>query len=112
MHGNNESPTPPSTNNPSKPQTLHFFGASNGDTLTVVNGFPYCLAKLWCREADSFAVVSNRNQRNTLSTMTCRCVTSITAKYQQRIPAKPYVPATTYERPTLGTNVVPNKLLG
>jgi hypothetical protein len=43
--------------------------------------------------------------------MTYTGVTSIIATYQQRITAKPYVPATTYGRPTLGANGVPNKLL-
>jgi hypothetical protein len=42
--------------------------------------------------------------------MTDTSVTSIIATYQQRISAKPYVPATTYGRPTLGANGVPNKL--
>jgi len=42
--------------------------------------------------------------------MTDTSVTSIIATYQQRIAAKPYVPATAYGRPTLGANGVPNKL--
>ena len=42
--------------------------------------------------------------------MTDTTVTSVIAKYQQRIAAKPYVPATTYGRPTLRANGVPNKL--
>ena len=42
--------------------------------------------------------------------MTDTTITSIIATYQQRIAAKPYVPATTYVRPTLRANGVPNKL--
>jgi hypothetical protein len=42
--------------------------------------------------------------------MTDTGVTSIIVTYQQRIAAKPYVPATTYGRPTHGANGVPNKL--
>jgi hypothetical protein len=90
-----KSATPPSPNHPTNPQTIHFFGASNWVTPTVVNRFLCCLANLLCREADSFGVVSNRNLQNTLCTMTYTGVTSIIATYQQRIAAKPYVPATT-----------------
>jgi hypothetical protein len=36
--------------------------------------------------------------------------TDYIATYQQRIAAKPYDPATTYGRHTLGASVVPNKL--
>jgi len=42
--------------------------------------------------------------------MTDTSVTSIIATYQQQIAAKPYVPAMTYRRPTLGTSGVPNRL--
>ena len=37
--------------------------------------------------------------------MTDTGATSVIAMYQQRIGAKPYVPATTYGRPTLGANI-------
>jgi len=42
--------------------------------------------------------------------MTDTTVTSIIATYQQRITAKPYVPATKYGHPTLGNTGVPKKL--
>ena len=42
--------------------------------------------------------------------MTDTTVTSIIAPYQQRTAAKPFVPATTYGRPTRGASGVPNKL--
>ena len=42
--------------------------------------------------------------------MTDATNTSIIATYQLRIVAKTYVPATTYERPTLGASGFANKL--
>jgi hypothetical protein len=48
-----------------------------------------------------------KTYKKTLGTMTDTTVISIIA--QQRIAAKPYVPATTYVRLTLHANGVPNK---
>jgi len=42
--------------------------------------------------------------------MTGTSISSIIATYQQRIAAKPYVPARTCGRPIPGANDVPNKL--
>jgi len=55
-------------------------------------------------------VVNNIRLQKNLGTMTDATNTSIIATYQLRIVAKTYVPATTYERPTLGASGFANKL--
>ena len=49
-----------------------------------------------------FGVVCYKNFQHTLGTMMATNVIPIIAMYQQLNAAKPYVPATTYGRPTLG----------
>jgi hypothetical protein len=55
-------------------------------------------------------LVVTKKLQNNLCAMMDTSVTSITATCQQRIAAKPYVPATTYGRRKRGASGVPNKL--
>jgi hypothetical protein len=80
------------------------FGTNNGVIPTVISRFVSCC------QADSCGVVCNKNLKKTLGTLTDTTGSSIIATYQQRIAAKPYVPGTTYGRPTFSANGVLNKL--
>jgi hypothetical protein len=84
-----------------QPTAAHNLGAIIRVTPYVVSGFLYCVVRVLCCVCNIYLKY--------WETKTDTRVTSVTATYQQRITAKPYVPSIAYGRSTLGAIGVPNK---